>query len=42
MSDQDLVVETVRDILSSFEPFVLTAERRWDAGALGGARRVPG
>jgi acyl-CoA dehydrogenase len=32
MSDQDLVVETVRDILSGFEPFVLTPERRWDAG----------
>src|SRR5215213_3337186 len=32
MSDQDLVVETVRDILSGFEPFVLTAERPWDAG----------
>jgi acyl-CoA dehydrogenase len=32
MSDQDLVVETVRDILESFEPFVLTAQRRWDAG----------
>jgi len=32
MSDQDLVVETVRDILSGYEPFVLTAERRWDAG----------
>ena len=32
MSDQDLVVETVRDILTGFEPFVLTAERRWDAG----------
>jgi len=32
MSDQDLVVETVRDILSGFEPFVLTAERRWDDG----------
>src|SRR4051812_49816050 len=31
-SDQDLVVETVRDILAGFEPFVLTAERRWDAG----------
>jgi acyl-CoA dehydrogenase len=30
--DQDLVVETVRDILASFEPFVLTADRRWDAG----------
>jgi acyl-CoA dehydrogenase len=32
MSDQDLVVETVQDILTGFEPFVLTAERRWDAG----------
>jgi acyl-CoA dehydrogenase len=32
MSDQDLVIETVRDILTGFEPFVLTAERRWDAG----------
>jgi acyl-CoA dehydrogenase len=32
MSDQDLVVETVRDILSGFEPFVLTAGRRWDSG----------
>ncbi|MGY1743406.1 MULTISPECIES: acyl-CoA dehydrogenase family protein [unclassified Blastococcus] len=31
-SDQDLVVETVRDILGSFEPFVLTADRPWDAG----------
>jgi acyl-CoA dehydrogenase len=31
-SEQDLVVETVRDILSGFEPFVLTAERRWDEG----------
>jgi acyl-CoA dehydrogenase len=30
MSDQDLVVETVRDILAAHEPFVLTAERRWD------------
>ncbi|GAA3159564.1 hypothetical protein GCM10010531_08710 [Blastococcus jejuensis] len=29
---QDLVVETVRDILRGFEPFALTAERRWDAG----------
>ena len=29
---QDLVVETVRDILGGFEPFALTAERRWDAG----------
>ena len=35
MSDQDLVVETVRGILSGFEPFVLTAERRWDAGLWG-------
>ena len=32
MSDQDLVVETVRDILSGFEPFVLAEDRRWDAG----------
>jgi acyl-CoA dehydrogenase len=32
MSDQDLVVETVRDILTGFEPFVLSAQRRWDAG----------
>jgi acyl-CoA dehydrogenase len=32
MSDQDLVVETVRDILEAHEPFVLTAERPWDAG----------
>jgi acyl-CoA dehydrogenase len=30
-SDQDLVVATVRDILSGFEPFSLTPERRWDA-----------
>ncbi|CAA9245988.1 MAG: acyl-CoA dehydrogenase-like protein [uncultured Blastococcus sp.] len=35
MSDQDLVVETVRDILAAHEPFVLTAERRWDAGLWG-------
>jgi acyl-CoA dehydrogenase len=35
MSDQDLVVETVSDILEGFEPFVLTAERRWDAGLWG-------
>ena len=33
--EQDLVVETVRDILNGFEPFVLTAERRWDAGLWG-------
>ena len=32
MSDQDLVVETVRDILTGHEPFVLTAERPWDEG----------
>ncbi len=31
-SDQDLVVETVRDILSAFPPFVLTGDRRWDDG----------
>ena len=31
MSDQDLVVETVRDILGSHEPFVLTPDRPWDA-----------
>ncbi|MGY1915908.1 acyl-CoA dehydrogenase family protein [Blastococcus sp. SYSU DS0973] len=31
-TDQDLVVETVRDILGSHEPFVLTADRRWDEG----------
>ncbi|TFV63794.1 acyl-CoA dehydrogenase [Geodermatophilus sp. DF01-2] len=31
-SDQDLVVETVRDILAGHEPFALTAERPWDAG----------
>ena len=29
-SDQDLVVETVRDILTGFEPFAMTPERRWD------------
>jgi acyl-CoA dehydrogenase len=32
VSDQDLVVETVRDILSAHEPFVLTPERPWDEG----------
>jgi acyl-CoA dehydrogenase len=32
MSDQDLVVETVRDILSAHEPFALTADTTWDAG----------
>ncbi|WP_448640411.1 acyl-CoA dehydrogenase family protein [Geodermatophilus sp. URMC 63] len=31
-SDQDLVVETVREILAGHEPFVLTAEQPWDAG----------
>ncbi|WP_409333078.1 acyl-CoA dehydrogenase family protein [Trujillonella humicola] len=31
-SEQDLLVETVRDILGSFEPFVLTPERPWDEG----------
>jgi acyl-CoA dehydrogenase len=31
-SEQDLLVETVRDIVSGFEPFALTAGRRWDAG----------
>jgi acyl-CoA dehydrogenase len=30
MADQDLVVETVRDILAGHEPFVLTDERPWD------------
>jgi acyl-CoA dehydrogenase len=35
MSEQDLVVETVRDILTGYEPFVLTADRRWDAGLWG-------
>ena len=32
MSDQDLVVETVRDILTGYEPFVLTPERRGTTG----------
>ena len=32
MADQDLVVETVRDILAGHEPFVLTDDRRWDEG----------
>ena len=32
MSDQDLVVETVRDILSAHEPFALTEDTAWDAG----------
>ncbi len=32
MSDRDLVVETVRDILAGHEPFVLSDERPWDEG----------
>src|SRR5947209_9027131 len=32
MSDQDLVVEPVRNILAGHEPFVLGPERRWDEG----------
>jgi acyl-CoA dehydrogenase len=32
MSDQDLVVETVRDILAAHEPFVLSGDRPWDEG----------
>jgi acyl-CoA dehydrogenase len=32
MSDTDLVVETVRDILAGHEPFVLSDERPWDEG----------
>jgi acyl-CoA dehydrogenase len=35
MSDQDLVVETVRDILSGFEPFAHSADRPWDDGLWG-------
>ncbi len=31
MTDQDLVVETVRDILGSHEPVDLTPDRPWDA-----------
>ena len=31
-SDQDLVVETVRDILAGHESFALTADTAWDAG----------
>ncbi len=30
--DQDLVAQTVRDILEQHEPFALTADRPWDAG----------
>jgi len=39
-SDQDLLVETVDDIVSGHEPFVLTGERSWDEklwAALAGA-----
>ena len=35
MSDQDLVVETVRDILTGYPPFILTPERPWDDGLWG-------
>jgi acyl-CoA dehydrogenase len=35
MSDQDLVVETVRDILTGYPPFVLAPERPWDDGLWG-------
>jgi acyl-CoA dehydrogenase len=35
MSDQDLVVETVRDILSGYPPFVQAPERSWDDGLWG-------
>ncbi|MCW2583835.1 MAG: acyl-CoA dehydrogenase domain protein, partial [Klenkia sp.] len=31
MSDQDLVVSTVREILAGHEPTQLTPDRRWDA-----------
>ncbi|SNS89754.1 acyl-CoA dehydrogenase [Geodermatophilus pulveris] len=31
-SDQDLVVETVQDVLAGHEPFALTADTAWDAG----------
>jgi acyl-CoA dehydrogenase len=34
-SDQDLVVETVRDILTGYPPFALTPERPWDDGLWG-------
>jgi acyl-CoA dehydrogenase len=35
MSDQDLVVGTVRDILAVYPPFVLAPERPWDDGLWG-------
>lgn len=31
MNEQYALVHTIRDILSEFEPFVLTPERRWDS-----------
>jgi acyl-CoA dehydrogenase len=31
MSERDLVVETVRDVLTAYQPFVLTPQRPWDA-----------
>jgi acyl-CoA dehydrogenase len=31
-SEQDLVVQTVREILGGHEPFALTADNAWDAG----------
>jgi acyl-CoA dehydrogenase len=34
-SDQDLVVETVRDILAGYPPFAPAAERPWDDGLWG-------
>jgi acyl-CoA dehydrogenase len=34
-SDQDLVVDTVRDILTGYPPFVLAPERPWDDGLWG-------
>jgi acyl-CoA dehydrogenase len=35
MSDQDLVVETVRDILTGYPPLALARERSWDDGLWG-------
>src|SRR3954454_18201585 len=35
MSDQDLVVETVRDILAGYPPFAPAPERPWDDGLWG-------
>jgi len=34
-ADQDLVVETVRDILTGYPPFALAPERPWDDGLWG-------